>query len=210
MTFDEDFEHRARTRLDPLHRLSGSASRSDFDLNPEVAPPADAALTPAAVLMPIVRRPQGFTVLLTQRSSSMPSHAGQISFPGGRVQAGDADHVGTALRETHEETGIAPEFVTPLGGFGAYRTGTNYIITPVLGFIAPGFDLRPDPREVDDVFETPLSFLMDAANHERHAREYQGLRREYYAMPWEGRYIWGATAGILKALHDRLYGDDGT
>ncbi|MDX2235669.1 MAG: CoA pyrophosphatase [Hyphomonadaceae bacterium] len=211
MTFDEDFERRARTRLDPLDRLAPAvATRSDFDLGggeDAGAAPA-AALTAAAVLAPIVRRPGGFTVLLTLRSSNMPSHAGQVSFPGGRVQAEDAGPLAAALRETHEETGIAPEYIRPLGGFGAYRTGTNYLITPVAAFIEPGFTLRPDPREVDDVFETPLSFLMNAANHEKHAREWQGVRREYYAMPWEGRYIWGATAGMLKALHDRLYGED--
>ena len=88
-----------------------------------------------------------------------------------------------------------------------YRTGTNYIITPIVGFVDPGFTLSPDPREVEDVFETPLAFLMDAANHERHARDFQGVRREYYAMPWEGRYIWGVTAGMIKLLYERLYED---
>lgn len=209
MSFDEDFIRRARARLEPLDRLTREASHSDFDLNPTMAAETAALTpTPAAVLAPVIRRPGGFTVLLTLRSSSMPSHAGQVSFPGGRVQPGDDGPLGAALRETYEETGIDPAFVTPLGGFGAYRTGTNYIITPVLALIEPGFTLRPDPREVDDVFETPLSFLMNAANHERHAREWQGLKREYYAMPWEGRYIWGATAGMIKALHDRLYGED--
>ena len=206
MSFDEDFERRARTRLDPLDALSALPLRSDFDLNPHTSPLA-ATLTQAAVLAPIVRRPQGFTVLLTLRSSAMPSHAGQVSFPGGRVQPEDAGPVATALRETFEETGIAPAFIAPVGGFGAYRTGCNYVITPVLAFVDPGFTLNPDPREVDDVFETPLAFLMDAANHELHAAEWQGARREYYAMPWEGRYIWGATAGMIKLLHDRLYGD---
>jgi 8-oxo-dGTP pyrophosphatase MutT (NUDIX family) len=203
--FDLDFEQRALTRLDPLDRLANEATRSDFDFGDAI--PEAVPLTPAAVLAPIVRREQGFTVLLTLRSSSMPSHAGQVSFPGGRVQAGDAGIVAAALRETHEETGIAPEHVAPIGGFGAYRTGTNYIITPVLAFVDPAFTLNLDPREVDDVFETPLAFLMDAANHELHAREWQGARREYYAMPWEGRYIWGATAGMIKALYDRLYKD---
>ncbi len=204
MTFDEDFERRVRTRLDALDALHLTPTRGDFD--PRAFMEEDAAnFTPAAVLAPIVRRPEGFTVLLTLRSSAMPSHAGQVAFPGGRVQAEDAGPVATALRETLEETGIAPEFVTPVGGFGAYRTGTNYVITPIVGFVEPGFTLNPDPREVDDVFETPLAFLMDAANHERHAREFQGARREYYAMPWEGRYIWGVTAGMIKLLYERLY-----
>jgi 8-oxo-dGTP pyrophosphatase MutT (NUDIX family) len=147
-------------------------------------------------------------VLLTQRSPDMPSHAGQVAFPGGRVQAEDAGVVAAALREAFEETGLAPEFVTPVGGFGAFRTGSNFVITPIVAFVEPGFTLKPDPREVDAVFETPLSFLMSAENHQRHAREFEGKRREYYAMPWEGRYIWGVTAGLIKALHDRLYGED--
>jgi 8-oxo-dGTP pyrophosphatase MutT (NUDIX family) len=205
MSFDEDFERRLRARLDPLEELGAMASRPHTELGGPFAP--DTPLTPAAVLAPIVRRPQGFTVLLTQRSSSMPSHAGQVAFPGGRVQPEDGGPLVAALRETFEETGIAPDHVTPVGGFGAYRTGTNFLITPVVGFLEPSFTLNPDPREVDDVFETPLSFLMDAANHELHAREWEGRRREYYAMPWEGRYIWGVTAGMIKALYTRLYED---
>lgn len=205
MTFDEDFEQRARARLNPLDALDADPVRGDFDPMPRMN--ADETYTSAAVLAPIVRRATGLTVLLTLRSSSMPSHAGQVSFPGGRVQAEDAGPVATALRETFEETGIDPVFITPVGGFGMYRTGTNYIITPVVGFVEPGFTLNPDPREVDDVFETPLAFLMDAANHELHARDFQGVRREYYAMPWEGRYIWGVTAGMIKLLYERLYED---
>ena len=207
MTFDEDFERRVHHRLDPLHALATQPTRGDFDPR-EVAVAEKIALTPAAVLAPIVRRPEGFTVLLTLRSSDMPSHAGQVAFPGGRVQLEDSGPVAAALRETFEETGIAPEFITPVGGFGVYRTGTNYAITPIVGFVEPGFTLNPDPREVEDVFETPLSFLMDAANHELHAREWEGVRREYYAMPWEGRYIWGVTAGMIKLLYERLYEGD--
>ena len=206
MTFDEDFEQRARARLNALDALDADPVRGDFDPFPRVGGDVT-AYTQAAVLAPIVRRPSGFTVLLTLRSSAMPSHAGQVSFPGGRVQAEDAGPVATALRETLEETGIAPAFITPVGGFGMYRTGTNYVITPIVGFVDPGFALAPDPREVDDVFETPLAFLMNAANHELHARDFQGVRREYYAMPWEGRYIWGVTAGMIKLLYERLYED---
>lgn len=203
MSFDADFEARVRTRLNGLDALDADPVRGDFDPMPRMSD--DTVYTPAAVLAPIVRRPDGFTVLLTLRSSAMPSHAGQVSFPGGRVQAGDAGPVATALRETFEETGIGAEHITPVGGFGMYRTGTNYIITPIVGFVEPGFTLKPDPREVEDVFETPLAFLMNAANHERHARDFQGVRREYYAMPWEGRYIWGVTAGMIKLLYERLY-----
>ena len=206
MTFDEDFEARAMARLAPLDALDMQTMRADFDPRP-ASEVDEHHYTPAAVLAPIVRRPNGFTVLLTLRSSAMPSHAGQVSFPGGRVQAEDGGPVATALRETLEETGIAADFITPVGGFGIYRTGTNYLITPIVGFVAPGFTLAPDPREVEDVFETPLSFLMNAANHELHARDFQGVRREYYAMPWEGRYIWGVTAGMIKLLYERLYED---
>jgi 8-oxo-dGTP pyrophosphatase MutT (NUDIX family) len=204
--FDRDFEARVRARLDPVERLDALALNPYTELGGPFSP--ETPLTPAAVLAPIVRRPGGYTVLLTLRSSSMPSHAGQVAFPGGRVQPEDGGPLAAALRETFEETGIAADYITPLGGFGAYRTGTNFLITPVVAFVDPAFTLNPDPREVDDVFETPLAFLMDAANHERHARDWQGHRREYYAMPWEGRYIWGVTAGMIKALYDRLYEGD--
>ena len=206
MTFDEDFERRALTRLDPLDALEFAVARNDFD--PRTAEiSAAATFAPAAVLAPIVRRPGGYTMLLTQRSADMPSHAGQVAFPGGRVQAEDQGVVDAALREAFEETGLERAFVTPVGGFGAFRTGTNFTITPIVGFVEPGFTLKPDPREVDAVFETPLAFLMDAANHQRHAREFEGKRREYYAMPWGGRYIWGVTAGLIIALYNRLYGE---
>jgi len=207
MTFDEDFEQRVRMRLDPLDALDGADVHADFDPRDPTAVDLS-RVAPAAVLAPVVRRPEGYTVLLTLRSANMPSHAGQVAFPGGRIQAGDAGPVGAALRETFEETGLASSYITPVGGFGAYRTGTDFLVTPVVAFVEPGFTLNPDPREVDDVFETPLAFLMDAANHERHAREFEGKRREYYAMPWQGRYIWGVTAGLIRRLHQRLYGDE--
>jgi 8-oxo-dGTP pyrophosphatase MutT (NUDIX family) len=206
MTFEEDFEARAYARLDPLDAL-GARVRDDFDPRQLEAMEAR-TYAPAAVLAPVIRRPDGYTVLLTQRSPHMPSHAGQVAFPGGRVQPEDGGVVAAALREAYEETGLAPEFVTPVGGFDAYRTGTNFVITPVLAFVEPGFTLNPDPREVDAVFETPLTFLMSAANHELHSREFEGKLRHYYAMPWEGRYIWGVTAGIIKALYHRLYDED--
>jgi len=162
---------------------------------------------PAAVLVPIIRRPEGFSVLLTQRANDMPTHAGQVAFPGGRVQAEDEGLIATALRETLEETGLSASFITPIGGFGAFRTGTRYRIVPVVALVEPGFTLTPDPREVDAIFETPASFLMDVANHELHAREWKGAMREYYAMPWNDRYIWGVTAGMIRALYQRLYED---
>jgi 8-oxo-dGTP pyrophosphatase MutT (NUDIX family) len=178
---------------------------SDWDLNPELkddlaamAPPR-----PAAVLVPIVVRDE-LTVLLTQRSHDMPSHPGQISFPGGKLEASDATALAGALREAQEEIGLPPAHVEPLGFLDSYRTGTGFQISPLVGLVRPGFELVLDPREVLEVFEVPLAFLMDPANHQRASRAWRGRQRFFYAMPYQGRYIWGATAGILKNLHERL------
>ena len=171
---------------------------SDFSLNGVV--PAPTAFRPAAVLVPIIRRDAGLTVLLTQRTDDMPSHAGQIAFPGGRPQAGDADSVDTALREAEEEVGLTRQFVEVIGSVDQYRTGTGYEITPVVGLVTPGFTTRADPREVADVFEVPLAFFLDESNHRIDSRVWQGRERRYYAMPYGERYIWGATAGMLKNL----------
>jgi len=130
----------------------------------------------------------------------MPSHAGQIAFPGGRPQASDADAVDTALRETEEEVGLARRFVEVIGAVDHYRTGTGYEITPIVGIVTPGFTTRADPREVADVFEVPLEHFLDEKNHQIQSRIWQGRERRYYAMPYGERYIWGATAGMLKNL----------
>lgn len=179
---------------------------SDWDLNPELK--GDLAVMepprPAAVLVPVMLRHE-LTVLLTQRSADMPSHPGQISFPGGKVEKSDRDALACALREAHEEVGLPPEFVEPLGYLDSYRTGTGFQITPVVAFVRPGFATSLDPREVREVFEVPLAFLMDEANHQKDSREWRGRRRSFYAMPYEGRYIWGATAGMLKNMHQRLF-----
>lgn len=172
---------------------------SDFSLNGVV--PAPTAFRPAAVLMPLVRREPGITVLLTQRTDDMPSHAGQIAFPGGRRQAEDANAVATALRETEEEVGLARRFVEVIGPVDPYRTGTGYEITPIVGIVRPGFTTHADPREVADVFEVPLEHFLDEKNHRIDSRIWQGRERRYYAMPYGERYIWGATAGMLKNLH---------
>lgn len=157
-------------------------------------------LVPAAVLVPVVARPAGLTVLLTQRTDHLHHHAGQISFPGGRVESTDVSAVMTALRETEEEIGLDPERVELLGELAEYRTGTGFSVTPVVGLVHPPFDLRLDTFEVAEAFEVPLSFLLDPANHERREMEYEGRMRQYYAMPYQGRFIWGATAGILVGL----------
>lgn len=180
---------------------------SDWDLNPELKGDL-AAMTPprpAAVLVPIMLRPV-LTVLLTQRSNDMPSHPGQISFPGGKVDEHDASPLACALREAHEEIGLTVDFVEPLGYLDSYRTGTGFQITPVVAFVRPSFPVALDSREVLEMFEVPLSFLMDEANHQKASREWRGRQRSFYAMPYEGRYIWGATAGMLKNMHERLFG----
>jgi 8-oxo-dGTP pyrophosphatase MutT (NUDIX family) len=179
---------------------------SDFDLNPELIPELATQPTPrpAAVLVPIVGRAD-LTVLLTQRTDHLPIHAGQVSFPGGKMEARDCDAVATALREAREEIGLNPRFVEPLGFLDAYRTGTGYRIIPVVAIVRQGFELTLDPNEVADAFEVPLAFLMDAQNHATHVRSWRGVERRFYAMPFEQRYIWGATAGIMKNMHHRLF-----
>ena len=178
---------------------------SDFDLSPELVPEiARAPLAPAAVLIPIVLRAE-LTVLLTQRTDALPRHAGQIAFPGGRMEPTDRDPIATALREAQEEIGLDPSFVEPLGYLDAYRTGTGFRIFPVVSFVQEGFTLKLDEREVADAFEVPLAFLMDEDNHRIEARAWRGTERRFYAMPFEQRYIWGATAGIMKNMHKRLF-----
>jgi len=171
---------------------------SDFSLNGVI--PTPTSFRPAAVLVPLVRREPGITVLLTQRTEDMPSHAGQIAFPGGRKQQEDADARATALRETEEEVGLSRTFVQVIGAVDPYRTGTGYEITPVVGIVTPGFTIHADPREVADVFEVPLAHFLDEKNHRIDSRVWQGRERRYYAMPYGERYVWGATAGMIKNL----------
>lgn len=190
--------------LEPLDAAFGAARFSDFDLNPGV-PRAHRPLRPAAVLIPVVDRPDGPTLLLTRRSDSLASHTGQIAFPGGRLDPGETV-VQAALREAVEEVGLAPDHVQPLGLSDAYETVTGFLVTPVVAWIRPGFDLTLNPDEVADAFETPWAFLMDAANHRREFYDApDGARRWFWAMPWDERYIWGATAGMLRALWGRLH-----
>ncbi|HEX7642462.1 MAG TPA: CoA pyrophosphatase [Burkholderiaceae bacterium] len=157
--------------------------------------------TPASVLVPLVLRAEGITVLLTQRSEHLNDHGGQISFPGGRQEASDRDVVETALRETEEEVGLARAHVEVLGLLPEYVTATNYRVTPVVGLVHPPFETRADPEEVAEIFEVPLSFLMDGANHQRRAATFpNGMHRTFYAMPYDRFFIWGATAGMLRNL----------
>jgi len=161
-------------------------------------------LRPAAVLVPIVKRPAGHTVLLTQRTDHLNHHAGQVSFPGGRVEPQDKGPVDTALRETEEEVGLHRSFVEIAGALDIYETGTGFSITPIVGFVSEGFTLTLESNEVAEAFEVPLDFLMDPANHQRESREWQGRMRHYYVMPYQGYHIWGATAGMLVNLSQRL------
>jgi 8-oxo-dGTP pyrophosphatase MutT (NUDIX family) len=161
-------------------------------------------IRPAAVLVPVVDHPQP-TVLLTQRSAHLNDHAGQISFPGGKIDATDASPLDTALREAEEEIGLSREFIDPIGYLDLYGTSFGFRILPAVARIKPGFKLRINQSEVDDVFEVPLAFLMNPVNHQTHSKEFRGVERSYYAMPYEERYIWGATAGILRVLYERIY-----
>jgi len=161
-------------------------------------------LTPAAVLFPIVLRDNGQTVLLTQRTAHLKDHAGQISFPGGRVEEEDQSPVHTALRETEEEIGLARKHVEVLGFLPEYRTGTGFRVTPVVALVTPPFELALDPFEVAEAFEVPLAFLLDPANDKRHSLHYRGALRHFFAMPYGDYFIWGATAGMIRSLTERL------
>ncbi|HJW42766.1 MAG TPA: CoA pyrophosphatase, partial [Rhizomicrobium sp.] len=177
-------------------------ARSDYDLNPQNRP-AKSDLTPAAVLLPLIFRDEPH-VLLTKRTDHLSRHAGQVAFPGGRAEPTDISLVETALRETQEETGIEPAFVTVAGFLDAYETGTGYAILPVVGILAEGFALSPQQHEVAAIFEVPLSFLLDPANKQLHKREFQGRQRSFYAFTYEGHYIWGATAAMLINFGERI------
>jgi 8-oxo-dGTP pyrophosphatase MutT (NUDIX family) len=195
---------KARLLAHPIAAAEAHAGPSDYDLNPEHSPTHTAPLIPAAVLVPLtIKNPM--TVILTERTAHLSAHAGQIAFPGGKIDDADADASAAALREAHEEIGLDPALAEPLGYLEPYRTGTGYIITPVVALIAGDFTPNPDPAEVAATFEVPLSFLMDEHNHRIDSREWRGAKRHFYAMPYEQRYIWGATAGIIRALYRRLF-----
>lgn len=162
---------------------------------------------PAAVLVPVIAHEGEATVLLTERTHDLPSHPGQIAFPGGKIDAADDSVEAAALREAEEEVGLSPAHVKVLGRAPDYLTGSGFHIAPVLGLVEPGAELTLNPGEVADAFEVPLSFLMNPANHRRGSRIWQGVERTFFEMPYQDRYIWGVTAGILRMLYEQLYGD---
>jgi 8-oxo-dGTP pyrophosphatase MutT (NUDIX family) len=207
----EDLRARAlaRLRLDLAPDAMGAEVRGgDHVLSPQAfAADVTRPGKPAAVLAPIVARAEGATVLLTKRTARLRQHSGQIAFPGGKIDPQDESPAAAALREAWEEIGLHARHIDPLGYLDLYATGTGFRIFPLVAIVRPPFELTLNPEEVDEVFEVPLRFLMDPANHQLHTRETDGVARHFHAMPWEGRFIWGATAGMLKNLHARLYCD---
>ncbi|HZZ87429.1 MAG TPA: CoA pyrophosphatase [Caulobacteraceae bacterium] len=195
--------------LDPLDTsiLGGMQVRGDLNLDPADATDDARVWTPAAVLVGLVEREHGYSVLLTRRADTLRNHTGQVAFPGGRCDPGETPWE-TALREAQEEIGLDPAHVELAGLSNPYRTAvTGYQIMPVVGFLSPDMQLTPSPAEVAEIFETPFGFLMDPSNLEpQERRGPNGDMRRFYAATWEGQYIWGATAGMLRALYDRLYG----
>jgi 8-oxo-dGTP pyrophosphatase MutT (NUDIX family) len=210
-TREQDLADLAKNLLaEPLCPTRAAGCPSDFDLNPDAGPDAEkeaggTTLTAAAVLVPLITGGGKLSVLLTERTAHLAQHAGQIAFPGGKIEAADQGPLAAALREANEEVGLDPRYVEPLGYIEPYRTGTGFLVTPVIAAIKPGFTLSPDPCEVADVFEVPFDFLMDTRNHRIDSRFWRGADRRFYAMPYGTRYIWGATAGIIRTLHRRLF-----
>ena len=206
-----DFFDRARAvlTLDPPEGLTDPDAlplRGDHDADPVVkAIAAVRPIKPAAVLIAVIDRDEPM-VLLTQRTAHLKQHAGQIAFPGGKIDATDASPLTAALREANEEVGLAPSTVEPLGYLDVYMTTLGYRIVPVVARVRQGFTLTLNPGEVEDAFEVPLSFMMEVSNHQTHSREWQGMMRSYYAIPFGDRYIWGVTAGIFRNLQQKVYG----
>ena len=205
----DDFFERARARLtlqvppSLLDPMAGGA-RGDLDLNPSMREAAGVTATrPAAVLVPIIDRTEP-TVLFTVRTQDLASHAGQVAFPGGKIDPDDESPVAAALREAKEEIGLAPSLIEPLGYLDLYLTFSGFRILPTVARVQQDFLLTLNPREVTEIFEVPLRFLMTPANLQRRSREWKGISREYYAIPFGDRYIWGITAGIVRNLYDRI------
>lgn len=209
--------------LGPDEFFARARARLNFDVPPGLADPSILApsgdfgtdqmlqiiakekpIRQAAVLIAVVER-ETPTVLLTTRAGHLNEHPGQVSFPGGKIESTDASPLEAALREADEEVGLKRGFIEPLGYLDVYATGFGFRILPTLAKVRPGFDLTIDPSEVDDAFEVPLAFLMDPLNHKQGSKEFRGIKRFFYEMPYEQRYIWGATAGMLRVLYERIY-----
>nr|VFJ98015.1 MAG: 8-oxo-dGTP pyrophosphatase MutT, NUDIX family [Candidatus Kentron sp. LFY] len=194
-------------KLDDLPTEADIRPRSaigDFDLGPAQKPVSNISLTAAAVLVPIVKHPHRLSILLTKRTNHLHDHPGQISFPGGRTEKIDNGPITTALRETKEEIGLEASFIEVVGFLDAYETTTRYLVIPVVGLITPGFQLNPDYFEVAEIFQMPLSFLLDPSNHQIQSRTIKGIRCDFYALEYERHFIWGATAGMLINLYHRI------
>ncbi len=204
---ETDWRQHLRMRLAEASGRAAVPDTGDHVLNPDMGPYARWEGPPrdAAVLIGIQERSDGPNVVLTQRTGHLKSHAGQVAFPGGKVDPTDSGPVEAALREADEEIGLPPAQVEPLGSLAPYLTGSGYRVVPVVGVIRSEALFRANPDEVEAVFEVPLQFLMDPANHQKLSREWQGKRRYFYAMPYGERYIWGVTAGIIRSLYDTVY-----
>ena len=203
--------HRARLFTLTPEKIGVSLRRPAQAPRPDdkhiISLPSDARVTLAAVLVPLVNRAEGITVLLTQRTAHLNDHPNQIAFPGGRVEGGDANRVETALREAEEEIGLARDRIEIVGTLPDYEIPSGFRISPVIGWIEPPFELKLDPFEVASAFEVPLSFLLDPANHQRRSLHFNGRHRHYLAIPYQGYYIWGATAGMFYSLYRQLTDD---
>ena len=211
---DEAIDWRARIERN-LQRASAQRIRALFnEINPHLVGEKlfesrwSEIRKNAAVLVPVIEKPEGATVLLTVRSSGMPSHAGQISFPGGKAHLEDKDRVATALRETYEEVNIPPEAVDVIGTLGVHQGGLGFSVTPVVGLVDPHVEIRPCPREVEEIFEVPLSFIANLNNYVTEEHELEGVKYNMFAAPYECYHIWGLTAGILRSLAETLQEDE--
>jgi 8-oxo-dGTP pyrophosphatase MutT (NUDIX family) len=201
---NDRFSSRRKIPVEPPTPRDIAAEHGDHALNADMEPILP--LKPAAVLVPLIERPDELTVLFTERTAHLAHHAGQVSFPGGHIEPEDGGPAETALRETEEEIGLDRRHIELIGRLDTYITRTGFVVTPVVGRVRPPFALKPDPDEVAEIFEVPLSFLLDRRNHQRCSAEFEGRTRHFWSIPYGGHFIWGATAGMLVNLCDILDG----